>query len=109
VKNWKKHLIGEVKLPISNGSVVIDENQLQRPLEWPKAVCRCVCKQCGQVAEIDLIYARGLLKTMAILKSLPDILLEKQEHFQNYYFEISYCEYCERTEVSIELKEIKRE
>lgn len=106
-KNWKEHLIGEVKFPIADGLIQIDKKQLIKPLEWPKAVCRCVCKKCGQVAEIDLTYVKGLLKTMAILGNLPNILLEEKEHFQNYYFEIGYCEYCGREELSVELKEIK--
>lgn len=108
MKNWKKHLIGTVKLPIKKGSPSINEDELQKSLEWERAVCRCVCKKCGQISEIDQIYAQGLLRTMAILEALPNITLKKGEDFKNYYFEISYCEYCGLGELSIKLKEIKR-
>lgn len=108
MENWKKHLIGEIKLPIKDGAAIIDENEFQKPLEWPKAVCRCLCKKCGQISEIDLTYVKGLLKTMAILKTLPDIRLDTKENFKNYYFEIGYCE-CGPGELSVKLKEIKKE
>lgn len=107
MKSWKEHLIGTVKLPIKNGVFAIDKNELKKPLEWERAVCRCLCKKCGQVAEIDLKYAKGLLKTMKLLENLPNVPLEKKEHFQNYYFEIGYCQ-CGRGELSVKLKEIKR-
>jgi len=108
---WKDDLIGAASPPNQSAlkkSPDIDWGELQQPLEWPETVCRCVCKQCGLTGEIDLIYARHLLRIMSLMGNRPEVPLNIREDFHRYYFLISYCEHCLAKEVEIVLREIKR-
>jgi hypothetical protein len=105
--SWEKHQKNILKFPVINGKVQIDQEKLKEPFLWPWAVSRYVCMQCGQTAEIDMDCAQGFIRVMARLACAPEIILERKEDFQKYYFQISYCHNynCQRTELALKLKE----
>ena len=70
---------------------------LIEPLEWPEAVCRCYGRQCGILREINKKQAIKL-QNIAGQKIMGDI--------KDFYFIVSYCDYCPENELTIEIKKI---
>ena len=70
---------------------------LIKPLEWSEAVCRCYCRQCGILREINNTQAIKL-QNIAGQKIMGDI--------KDFYFIVSYCDYCPENELTIEIKKI---
>lgn len=74
-----------------------DHGHLIKPLEWSQAVCRCFCQQCGTMREINQAQATKLQK-FAGQKISGNI--------KDFYFLVSYCEYCQEQELVVKIKQL---
>ncbi len=86
-----------MKPPEKSDPVFPSLGQLTKPLEWPQAVCRCFCQQCGTMREINQAQAVKLQK-IAGQKISGDI--------KDFYFLVSYCEYCQEQELIVVVKQL---
>ncbi len=68
--------------------------QDERLRKFPWAISFTKCKNCGRTVPISLDLAKTLIQIMGEMMNLPEIVLEKEEDYKNYYFVVGYCMYC---------------
>jgi len=104
VKNWKEDLVGRINYDES-----LIQNELSKALVGPTSVCRCLCRQCNNIFEVNEEMATGFLNTMKLLASSPEIILQKKTDFNKWYFEVNYCHLCQREkDVSIKIQQLTK-
>lgn len=92
---------GEVKI---NKKEKINFDSLVEPLEWEDAVCKIVCNQCKTVQEINLFFAKILVKIIKTMEvSLPKEFKTKED-FQGWYFILPHCNNCKSNKNIEELR-----
>lgn len=67
------------------------------PFKWPWAISRFHCNNCGEVREIDMETVQQLLRVMATLGNFPEVAISKEEDWKKYYFDLPYCDNCNKT------------
>jgi len=104
MEELKKALIGEtVKANEAKFKSILAE-ELKKPLTLDGSYCRCVCRKCQNIFEINEEISLGLIETMGILGSLPEIPANRMNDL-GLYFEIGYCNLCEpEKEVHVAVK-----
>lgn len=66
------------------------------------------CKNCKSMAPISVNLARELIEIMGEMMNFPEIVLEKEDDYRNYYFEVGYCMLCaDRLSESDRAKKLK--
>jgi len=60
----------------------------------PWAISFTECENCKSIAPISVNLAQELIKSMGDMMNFPEIILEKEEDYKNYYFVVGYCMYC---------------
>ena len=81
--------------PLSSKAKEKRQTDLAKPLEWPEAVTRVLCTNCGEISEINEEAARKLFGFLDLLGSRPEIALNR-DYLKNWHFEINYCRECQR-------------
>lgn len=105
MKNWKEDLVDRINYDQS-----IIQSELDKPLTNSASVCRCLCRQCNNIFEVNEEMATGFLNTMKLLASSPEINLQKKTDFNKWYFEVNYCNLCQREkDVSIKIQQLAKE
>jgi len=98
----KKGLLGGIiKIPAEYRQIrrEVKIERIIAPFEWDKAVTRVFCVQCGSLKEIDQRHAQKLLAIIKKSALLADI--------GDYFFEVSFCEYCPEKDLKVVVKRIK--
>lgn len=85
-------------------------------MNFPWAVSFTKCEHCGRSAPVSARLAQVLISIMGDMGDFPEIVLEKEEDYKNYYFSVGYCIYCavdltdeeriQKLQIEIKTKEI---
>ena len=66
--------------------------------EWlvyfPWAISFTECNNCKSVIPISANLARELIRCLGDMMNFPEIIIEKEEDYGNYYFVVGHCMYC---------------